>query len=127
MTAPPDQIWIDVWGRIVREQPERCTLKWFCAYMLRNGPTLQAAIAAAEARGRGWHPIETAPKDGRLVLACHRDPAFQNQTVIYWDAGSKAFLIDGRWRTSSHDIVGENRFTHWQPLPAPPPADGGDT
>ena len=70
-----------------------------------------------------WQPIETAPRDGSLFLACHSDPAFQNPSVIYWDFGAPSMCIDGMWRTSFHDVCGDGRFTHWMPLPAPP---GGD-
>ena len=70
-----------------------------------------------------WQPIETAPKDGTLILAAHKRPAFQIQkmTVIYWDCGAPSLNVDGRWRTSMHDIIGD-RFTHWMPLPKPPEA-----
>ena len=69
-----------------------------------------------------WQPIETAPKDGTLFLACNVNPAHQISCVIYWDFGAPAMNIDGSWRTSMHDAIGE-RFTHWMPLPEPPQAD----
>lgn len=69
----------------------------------------------------GWRSMDSAPKDGTLFLACHHDPAFQNACVIYWDIGAPSLPIDGRWRTSMHEIVGD-RFTHWMPLPTLPEA-----
>jgi hypothetical protein len=52
MTASPDRVWIERNGRVTKEEPEQCLLKWYAAYALLDGPTMQAAIAAAEARGR---------------------------------------------------------------------------
>jgi len=61
----------------------------------------------------GWQPIETAPKDGTIILAC-------------W--GNSDNIID----TARYSVVGDywhdidklmNRYldpTHWQPLPTPP-------
>ena len=67
-----------------------------------------------------WQPIETAPKDGTMILAAHCDPARQNMTVAYWDFGSIKFNIIGHWRTSTHEILTIGKVTHWMPLPEPP-------
>lgn len=67
-----------------------------------------------------WQPIDTAPKDGSLFLACNIDPAVKNPSVIYWEFGSGPFGIAPHWRDSTHHSVGYNEFTHWMPLPEPP-------
>ncbi len=67
-----------------------------------------------------WQPIETAPKDGRLILATNSDPAAQIAVVIYWEPGSRLFDIIGHWRSSMHEIVPSGDLTHWMPLPEPP-------
>jgi hypothetical protein len=67
-----------------------------------------------------WQPIETAPKDGRLILAANADPAAQNMVVIYWEPGSAAFNVIGHWRASTHEIVTHASITHWLPLPELP-------
>jgi hypothetical protein len=63
-----------------------------------------------------WLPIETAPKDGTLILAVNTDLAAQNPTVIYWEVGSELFDIVPHWRTSTHEVF-DNGLTHWTTLP----------
>jgi hypothetical protein len=58
-----------------------------------------------------WRPIETAPKDGTLVLAC-------------W-AGSGMYPIITRWLKNAQAWTHPfnkpvNPPTHWMPLPTPP-------
>lgn len=60
-----------------------------------------------------WQPIETAPKDGTIVLAC-------------W-AGYKGCILvrmlqDGEWHSGPNDPHIKS-ITHWMPLPAPPVSD----
>ena len=69
-----------------------------------------------------WQPIETAPKDGRRILAASSDPSQQNMTVIYWEPGSVKFNIIGHWRSSVHTVVTFAEVTHWMPLPPAPEA-----
>ncbi|CAN7519707.1 hypothetical protein [Brucella pseudogrignonensis] len=59
----------------------------------------------------GWLPIETAPKDGTWVLAFYRKECVP--AIVFYDEDTS------RW--CGQDI-GENRFTHWRPLPASPGA-----
>jgi hypothetical protein len=69
----------------------------------------------------GWQPIETAPKD-RKILACWHVPATKLEghydeparwdyaTVEWWDSR-------GSWQDGS-DFPPDP--THWMPLPEPP-------
>lgn len=61
-----------------------------------------------------WQPIETAPKDGSLILTydgCNSRVVEWWSEFKYWD-----YIGDGFYRSefSDHDP------THWMPLPAPP-------
>jgi hypothetical protein len=64
-----------------------------------------------------WQPIETAPKNGRLILAVTSNATSYNGFfVVYWSEWDKAWAYSvGRVAT---------RITHWMPLPQPP--DMGD-
>lgn len=59
----------------------------------------------------GWQPIETAPKNGLLVLL-----SGENRVVL------SGFFDDGRWMQdgTGHTIYGS---THWMRWPAPPGAE----
>ena len=59
--------------------------------------TCRALLREAPA---GWRPIESAPKDGRLILSGRH-----GIEVAYW---------------SSYCIYNTPKFTHWMPLPAAP-------
>ena len=56
-----------------------------------------------------WQPIETAPKDGTVILLWN-----DRCELAFWNGRS---WDDGDF----HDDLGHG-FTHWQPLPTPPPA-----
>lgn len=66
-----------------------------------------------------WQKIETAPKDGTLVLLWGR----------YWsdEQGWMSTAINGRWRHERWEVYCNSfpfgiRPTHWMPLPPPPPS-----
>ena len=73
-----------------------------------------AVIAAHEARR--WKPIESAPKDGAIILV-HRHGC-ETPFLAAWLDG--AAIRQPGW----HHIDINKRFhsepTHWTPLPAPP-------
>ena len=60
----------------------------------------RAAIANAEQQVPQWLPIETAPQNEKVLLAC--------------DGG----IVIGMWR--HYRIHNAPKFTHWMPLPTPP-------
>lgn len=94
----------------------------FVTIRLDDLNALRASQAATEG---GWLPIESAPKDGTHVLACHGPYSATrgfNQgppaVVHYWDEiGNEGFYL-------SLGAVGQYDralpFTHWTPLPNPP-------
>lgn len=56
----------------------------------------------------GWQPIETAPKDGTVVLV----------PLLRWDG--RVEVVTTHW---NRDWVGADKPNHWMPLPEPPNAD----
>lgn len=77
-------------------------------------------IAAYEAAG--WHPIETAPRDGTIILMA--GPCNEIGTVRY-NNGLWIYTADGYLAIESESDFGTDyrEFdvpTHWRPLPAPP-------
>ena len=56
-----------------------------------------------------WQPIETAPKDGRLILAWEEQD--MTYRLIFWGSSE--------WRYGPFGV--ECSPTHWMPLPDPPP------
>lgn len=83
-----------------------------------------------------WKPIETAPKDGTIVLLCggepdplHHDsdedhPERYTRPVTGWWGPEVEWVEENTiWRFCSFDsgIYGEYvNPTHWMPLPPPP-------
>lgn len=64
----------------------------------------------------GWKPIDSAPKDGSIILAWSED--MDEVLAIVW-AESRG----GSWRLagcSSLELGSWGQPTHWMPLPAPP-------
>jgi hypothetical protein len=61
----------------------------------------------------GWRPIETAPKDGTLILLAKAGDPDWALRCRRWQ--------DTHWR--GHDA---EDATHWMPLPAAPSEQGGD-
>lgn len=58
-----------------------------------------------------WQVIETAPKDGTLILAIEKS----GPVLIEWESDG---ISGGSWRDQDH--YGHPDVTHWMPLPTPP-------
>jgi len=88
---------------------------WICSAPIGAFNVLiSAARADLEAeleslRNDAWQPIETAPKDGEVLLVAH---IFNDQ--IYWVEAAKHRY--GAWFRPTGYAVHEP--THWMPLPA---------
>ena len=83
----------------------------------RDSAKVEFAFAARMADKRRWQPIETAPRDGSLMLGFmdyekEEGDDYEFYSVIRWESG--------------HGWVQETvymdyfRATHWMPLPEPP-------
>jgi len=84
-----------------------------------------AAIIQRAMDGAGWQSIETAPKDGRKILAWEKWP-FQNQPrqrIIYWSHEGNC-VIPAYLNTWMCDVTTtsqpERYILGWQHLPTPP-------
>ncbi len=70
-----------------------------------------------------WQPIETAPKDGSLILVfeptCHAD---EQIWMTEWRANTAATSWGGSEGGAWTIYMDGQRIepTHWMPLPAPP-------
>lgn len=62
-----------------------------------------------------WQDIDSAPKDGTIILLGHPEAVFDG----WWHSASNAW-IDGE--RNMYDDYCEYEPTHWQPLPEPPNA-----
>ena len=110
--------------------PEPTTLEAEAAAELRRQyaeiETLRTGYEAARLeieslRGKGWQPIETAPKDGALILAaihihCSDGTAAWQRHAIYFDAERNITYTDGGDETG-WDF---DDYQYWMPLPAAP-------
>ena len=72
-----------------------------------RGRIVARALAASDAAA--WRPIETAPRDGTLILVAVKHIGCD--VVSFWGAG---------WRETTNGLMLRDEPTHWQPLPAPP-------
>lgn len=84
---------------------------------------LEAALAAIGGE-QGWRPIESAPRDGTMVLLFFTAWGSRGPDGRDNPPDSKGHTYIGRWDGSDW-TDGEAGFygrecTHWRPLPAPP-------
>ena len=75
-----------------------------------------------------WQPIETAPKDGTIVLLLVV-PKYRRGWRGISSIPLPGYAFDGldfSWVALNHDLaIGGVDATHWMPLP-PPPAEQGE-
>lgn len=86
----------------------------------------ETAAALLEPVGEGWQPIETAPKDGTLVVLGAPNGVWLGKYLPIYQSG---FRPENLWSSMmlNHDHMAERytRPTHWMPLPASPKSNGG--
>ncbi|MCA3186971.1 MAG: DUF551 domain-containing protein [Cupriavidus sp.] len=63
-----------------------------------------------------WQPIETAPKDGRVVLLCVK----VNGSPFVATGGYDSHWTGQCWVLDNRRIPSGSSITHWMPLPKPP-------
>ncbi len=62
-----------------------------------------------------WQPIETAPKDGRLIVAIRKGADRRGYTFVFWDGDSWAGYCK-----RDEIILVQAQPTDWLPLPEAP-------
>jgi len=101
-TAYMDEICVDLSPGTLEELIEENEMEGHTVVALYLHPGNESA----------WQPIETAPKDGTLILLSRK----HSMVVGYWN---------DEWETWKFHIDGLfNSATHWQPLPAAPQHTG---
>jgi len=98
-----------MWG----ETGEGKEAAWLAMRARLHTQARAALAAAAPHMGPQWQTIDSAPKDGTLVLLGREDDPDWPLRCRRWS--------NGHWR--GHDA---DDATHWQPLPAQPTAREGD-
>lgn len=71
-----------------------------------------------------WQPIETAPKDGRVILLY--DPEYKEIAMArYMPSEQKpGDYGDFVWKQRDGETIAEKVPSHWAPVPAPPVSNG---
>lgn len=73
-----------------------------------------------------WQPIETAPKDGTLILILHHGQVYAG----VWGKGVKvedgySWGVIDKW--GDYNAMMDTAPTHWMPLPETPEQTGAKT
>ena len=68
----------------------------------------------------GWQPIETAPKDGRVIMLASEFGAIGHG---WWDDPAPEHACWITYQIGRFPNPMPPDFTHWMPLPAPPQPD----
>lgn len=62
-----------------------------------------------------WQPIETAPKDGTVILACKADEYPHATAAVMWEPFHQSWACSwDNWPLETFAA------THWAPMPAKP-------
>ena len=97
-------------------------LAWRDRQSKRTGYALQTATRFRELLAQQeWQPIETAPKDGRMIMLRAHSEKWQGPA--YWDGMTWiCFRVPKDGFPAGHTFLWAFNAgpTHWRPLPAPP-------
>jgi|ERR1700723_33065 len=105
-------------ARQLRYMAQLDTLRQKAGISAASASTRPASQRASRA---AWQPIETAPRDGKIVLLFGRDADGDNWKMKTgsWNRFENQWYWDGR-TIKGYDI----QPSHWQPLPEPPEKQG---
>ena len=118
MTTPKDKgDWIEAMAAAYEE--ERAKYIGGTVYYPHNGAAFRGCMEKALATNRladGWRPIETAPKDGEIIIMYGKSKhaGFDTVGTGHWYRQGKTFVWD--------NYLGDEPRppTHWMPLPSSP-------
>jgi hypothetical protein len=68
-----------------------------------------------------WQPIETAPKDGRRIVAWRQGYGWNGWEVLRWKVNTRTGreYFGDPLENDDYDLADEQP-THWLPIPEPP-------
>ena len=79
---------------------------------------------AGKVEGDGWKPIESAPKDGTVILVYREDAGVFTAHYVEEDAHLSSIMNppegDFYWFSTAGDDLTNDMPTHWRPLPSAP-------
>jgi hypothetical protein len=64
-----------------------------------------------------WQPIETAPKDGTVVLLLRAES--QEPITAFWDPGVPPHVGSRGWTDNARESLRGFEATYWMPIPPP--------
>lgn len=129
MTADKDALLMAVaeFEEFINEPPayeNRLTVRDYRHSVYARWDDLRARITAAlaEKDEGGWMPIETAPKDQKIMTAC---PDGSINAPAFWYPDKYAKKPRPYWTSNAEYLWGKaasraNQPTHWRPLPPLP-------
>ena len=100
-------------------KPDEPHTRWYTEQQVRTLLAgVKESLTAAPAVPQGWMPIESAPKDGTLIVVMgnnHGDSELgQHHCIAIWHRG--CWMESSDWNATSE----LEHLTHWMPLPQPP-------
>ena len=120
LTAPDGRTWQadSPLKAVSAEQRERVPAKVAVERIFAACEEAQPAVLAVP----GWRPIESAPKDGTVIILGY----LPNPRIDRHVYEGKWHELQGWW-TSVNGFMVHNDATHWMPLPAAPAIhEGGE-
>jgi hypothetical protein len=102
MQFPPCRIWIQN-----DHIPDECALNKWCV----NPDPHEMHLFTEYVTPNAWQPIETAPKDGRLIMVAHNESYQNGVAIVRWSENY------GAWVDYDNDFW---KPDFWMPLPKPP-------
>lgn len=120
---PPWEVYIPLKGAVAYCRKEEDAA--FFAASRQALPLLVNRVLELE-EDAAWRPIETAPRDGTVLLACVKQDGTQLVGEAHWVEETSADCAAWWWAQQdpgdphSEPIQMMWVITHWRPLPAPP-------